>query len=164
MDKRSRRRFTHECKAETVALIRQSGKSIAEVGRDMGLSESSVQRWLAQAAMGAGQRDGLTTAERDELFPMPARGARRARRAGCPGKSQRLVHQGADPVSRYRCIAEEKAHHSVALLWRVLHVAKSAFYACRHSGRLPELVPTITSATRSKRSTPTAAARPTGPP
>ena len=68
MDKRSRRRFTHECKAETVALIRQSGKSIAEVGRDMGLSESSVQRWLAQAAMGAGQRDGLTTAERDELF------------------------------------------------------------------------------------------------
>ena len=32
-------------------------------------------------------------------------------------------------MSRYRCIAEEKAHHSVALLWRVLHVAKSAFYA-----------------------------------
>jgi len=32
-------------------------------------------------------------------------------------------------VSRYRFIAEEKAHHSVALLCRVLHVAKSAFYA-----------------------------------
>src|SRR5437764_15324007 len=78
MDKHSRRRFTKEFKAETVALIRQSGKSIAEVGRDMGLSESSVQRWLAQAEMGAGQRDGLTTAERDELFHMPARGARRA--------------------------------------------------------------------------------------
>jgi putative transposase len=31
-------------------------------------------------------------------------------------------------VSRYRFIAEEKAHHSVALLCRVLHVAKSAFY------------------------------------
>ncbi len=35
MDKRSRRRFTKEFKAETVALIRQSGKSIAEVCRDM---------------------------------------------------------------------------------------------------------------------------------
>jgi transposase InsO family protein len=38
-------------------------------------------------------------------------------------------------VSRYRFIAEEKAHHSVVLLCRVLHVAKSAFYAWQ-SGRL----------------------------
>lgn len=32
-------------------------------------------------------------------------------------------------MSRYRFIAEEKAHHSVVLLCRVLSVAKSAFYA-----------------------------------
>jgi transposase InsO family protein len=32
-------------------------------------------------------------------------------------------------VSRYRFIAEEKAHHSVVLLCRVLGVARSAFYA-----------------------------------
>ena len=44
MDKRSRRRFSKEFKAETVALIRQSAKSIAEVCREMGLSEISVQR------------------------------------------------------------------------------------------------------------------------
>ena len=35
-------------------------------------------------------------------------------------------------MSRYRFIAEEKAHHSVVLLWRVLGVAKSAFYAWQH--------------------------------
>jgi transposase InsO family protein len=35
-------------------------------------------------------------------------------------------------VSRYRFIAEEKAHHSVVLLCRVLGVAKSAFYAWQH--------------------------------
>jgi len=67
MDKRSRRKFTKEFKAETVALIRRSGKSIAEVCREMGLSESSVHRWLAQAEIDNGQRDGLTTAERDEV-------------------------------------------------------------------------------------------------
>ena len=33
----------------------------------MGLSESSVHRWLAQADIDAGQRDGLTTDERQEL-------------------------------------------------------------------------------------------------
>jgi transposase len=67
MDKRSRRKFTKEFKAETVALIRRSGKSIAEVSREMGLPESSVHRWLAQSDIDSGQRDGLTTAEREEL-------------------------------------------------------------------------------------------------
>jgi transposase len=67
MEKRTRRRFTKEFKAETVALIRRSGKSIAEVCRDMGLPESSVHRWLAQVDIDAGQRDGLTTGEREEL-------------------------------------------------------------------------------------------------
>jgi transposase len=67
MEKRSRRRFTKEFKAETVALIRHSGKSIAGICRDMGLAESSVHRWLAQTEIDAGQRDGLTTAEREEL-------------------------------------------------------------------------------------------------
>jgi len=70
MEKRSRRKFTTEFKAETVALIRGSGKSIAEVCREMGLPESSVHRWLAQADIDGRQRDGLTTlttAERQEL-------------------------------------------------------------------------------------------------
>jgi len=67
MDKRSRRKFAKEFKAETVALIRHSGKSIAEVCRDKGLAESSVHRWLAQADIDGGKRDGLTTLEREEL-------------------------------------------------------------------------------------------------
>jgi transposase len=33
----------------------------------MGLSESSVHRWLAQTDLDAGLRDGLTTTEREEL-------------------------------------------------------------------------------------------------
>jgi transposase len=67
MDKRSRRQFTKEFKAETIALIRGSAKPIAQICRDMGLSESTVQRWVAQAEVDRGQRDGLTTAEREEL-------------------------------------------------------------------------------------------------
>jgi hypothetical protein len=31
------------------------------------LAENTVQRWVAQAAIDDGQRDGLTTAEREEL-------------------------------------------------------------------------------------------------
>src|SRR5437762_2430938 len=61
------RMFRSEFKAETIALIRTSSKSVAQVCRDLDLSESAVHRWLAQAEIDAGRRDGLTTAERHEL-------------------------------------------------------------------------------------------------
>jgi transposase len=67
MDKHSRRRYTQEFKVETVSLIRSSGKSMTQICRDLGLADSTVSRWLAQAEVDAGQRDGLTTEERQEL-------------------------------------------------------------------------------------------------
>ena len=67
MTTRRRRSFTPEFKAQTVDLVRTSGKTVAEVCRDLDLTETAVRRWLAQAEVDAGRRDGLTTAERDEL-------------------------------------------------------------------------------------------------
>jgi transposase len=67
MVSRARRAFTTEFKAETVELIRSSGKSIGEVCRDLDLTETAVRRWVQQAEIDAGKRPGLTTAEREEL-------------------------------------------------------------------------------------------------
>jgi len=69
MVKRKRRKFTPEFKADTVRLVRQSGKSIAEVARDLDLTESALRGWVAQADIddGQGQRGELTTTEREEL-------------------------------------------------------------------------------------------------
>ena len=67
MTARLRRSFTPEFKAHTVELVRTSGKSVGEICRDLDLIETAVRRWLAQADIDAGRRDGLTTAERDEL-------------------------------------------------------------------------------------------------
>jgi transposase len=64
---RRRRSFTREYKAEVVGLCRTSGRTIATVARDLGLTETAVRRWVAQAEIDAGRRDGLTTAEREEL-------------------------------------------------------------------------------------------------
>ena len=61
------RRFTPEFKAHTVELVRTSGKSVGEVCRDLDLTETAVRRWVAQTDIDAGRRDGLTTAEREEL-------------------------------------------------------------------------------------------------
>ena len=66
-EKGLRRSFTAEYKAEVVALCRNSGKSIGQICRDLDLTETVVRRWVAQAEIDSGQRDGLTTAERTEL-------------------------------------------------------------------------------------------------
>ncbi len=67
MEKPTRRTFTPEFKAETVALVRRSGKPLRQIARDLGLAETTLQRWAKQAAIDAGERDGLSTAEREEL-------------------------------------------------------------------------------------------------
>jgi transposase len=50
-----------------IDLCRSSGRSIAAVARDLDLSETAVRRWVNQAEVDAGRRDGLSTAEREEL-------------------------------------------------------------------------------------------------
>lgn len=65
--RRPRRSFTEQYKAEVVALCHNSGRSMAEVARDLDLTESSVRRWVSQAEIDAGRREGLTTDERAEL-------------------------------------------------------------------------------------------------
>jgi transposase len=65
--RRPRRSFPDEYKAEVIDLCRSSGRSIAAVARDLDLSETAVRRWINQAEVDAGRRDGLSTAEREEL-------------------------------------------------------------------------------------------------
>jgi transposase len=65
---KTRRQFSKQFKAETVALIRTSGKSVPQVCRDLDLAESVVRRWITQAEIDEGRREGLTTAEREECW------------------------------------------------------------------------------------------------
>lgn len=69
MGRRKRRRFTAQQKAQAVELARTSGKSIAEVARDLDLTPSVLGSWMKQAEIdgGKGTGSGLTTAEREEL-------------------------------------------------------------------------------------------------
>ena len=64
---RSRRYFSPEFKAETVELICSSGRSIPDVCADLDLTVTTVRNWMRQARIDAGEAEGLTTDERDEL-------------------------------------------------------------------------------------------------
>ena len=50
-------------------IYRKSGKSVAEVARDLDLTPSALGNWVKQADIDAGNgpAGALTTAERDEL-------------------------------------------------------------------------------------------------
>ena len=65
--RRAPRSFSAQHKAEVVGLCRSGEKSIAQVARDLDLTTSAVRRWVAQAEIDDGHREGLTSAGREEL-------------------------------------------------------------------------------------------------
>jgi transposase len=63
-----RRQFTEEFKAGAVRLVLDEGKTIAQVGRDLGVTASVMRTWVIRArADRDGGKSGLTTDERAEL-------------------------------------------------------------------------------------------------
>jgi len=56
-----------EFREKAVELARERAKPIAELAKDLGISDSCLRNWMARADIESGDRDGLTKAERDEL-------------------------------------------------------------------------------------------------
>ena len=54
-------------RAEAVRLVLSGGKSIPIIAKDLGVSDQALRGWVKQAAIDGGERDGLTTEEREEL-------------------------------------------------------------------------------------------------
>jgi transposase-like protein len=75
MERRKRRKFTPEFKADAVRLVTGGGKSITEVCKQFDLNETSLRAWMKQAETdaGKGSSGALTTAERVELVELRRR-------------------------------------------------------------------------------------------
>jgi transposase len=69
MGKRKRRVFTAEFKAEAARLCQLGGNGIAQVARDLDLTETALREWVKRAEVDAGKGPPgvLTSAEHDEL-------------------------------------------------------------------------------------------------
>lgn len=68
-ERRTRRKFTREFKADVVRLCRAGGQSIRDVAERMDLTETAVRAWVKQAEVDeqGGTPDALSTDEREEL-------------------------------------------------------------------------------------------------
>ena len=70
------KKFPPEFKRDVVAVARRGDLTVAGVAADFDVSIESVRRWIRQADIDDGVRDGLTSAEQSEVVQL----RRKARR------------------------------------------------------------------------------------
>jgi transposase len=61
------RPYPEEFRRRAVELVRQRERPITQTAAELGVAQSALHRWLRQAAVDDGEREGLSTAERSEL-------------------------------------------------------------------------------------------------
>ena len=61
------KKFPVEFKRDVVTVARRGDLSLAEVAADFDVSPESVRRWMRQADIDDGVKDGLTTTEQQEV-------------------------------------------------------------------------------------------------
>ena len=64
---RTRAPFPAEFRREAVKLMRDSDKPVPQLAKDLGVSENTLRNWSRQADVDAGEREGLTSEQLEEL-------------------------------------------------------------------------------------------------
>jgi transposase len=67
------RAFPDEFRRDVVAIARKRDASLREVAADFGISESCLHRWLRQAEIDDGAREGASSSELNELRALKRR-------------------------------------------------------------------------------------------
>jgi transposase len=90
-------KYPPEFRRDVAELVRSSGKTIAQVAKELGLNRETVRCWVRRDQADRGERsDLLSTAERRELAPAAAGGRRATDGAGDAQGGRGVFRQGDD--------------------------------------------------------------------
>ena len=126
------RKFPPEFKRDVVTVARRGDLTVAEVATDFDISPESVRRWMRQADIDDGVKDGLTTAEQSELVQLRGDKRRLEMENEDPAPGRRVFRQGHAPKMMYPLVLELAAEgFPVRLTCGVLGFSAQAFYKWR---------------------------------
>ena len=64
---RRRGRYPKEFRRDAAALVIDQKRTVADVARELGVVEQTLGNWVRQERIDRGEREGLSTEEREEL-------------------------------------------------------------------------------------------------
>lgn len=102
-------RFPPEFRRDAVAMVVDEDRSIADVGRSVGVNEGTLGNWVRLERIERGERDGLTVDERSELADLRSENAQFAAGTRSAQTIDGLLGEGVDTVTRFRCVGDQKA-------------------------------------------------------
>ena len=128
--------YPPEFRREAIRLVRASGEEhpIPGIARELGVSDGTLRNWVNQEEIDSGQREGLTTEEKEELRKL-------RREVKTLRQEKEILRKAAAFVAREEIGVgehlqahrpkERANHYPVAVLCRMLGVSKSGYYASR---------------------------------
>ena len=70
------KKFSDEFKRDAVEIVRASGKPIRQVANELGIYDSTLGNWVRQDEINRGEREGLSSDERERLRELERENAR----------------------------------------------------------------------------------------
>ncbi len=124
-----------EFRRRAVELARQHAKPVAELARDLGISESCLRNWMAKADIDEGRGEGTTSEERGELVEL-------RRKLRVAELEIEILRRAAAYFARENVLQNDvhlhRARHCcdlpVATCCRVMKVSTSGFYVAGAAG------------------------------
>jgi transposase InsO family protein/transposase-like protein len=125
------RRYPPEFRRKVLDLI-ASGRKVADVAHDLGVSGQTIYNWRKQDLIDRGERPGLRSSELAELQAARRRIAELETELAATKRANELLKVAVPPKGRFGAIVQmAEEGHPIQVACRVLEVSESGLYAFR---------------------------------